>query len=142
MNSWSRSSVHSRVLDVSTRGPTVEAVSGSKRRVDSHSDDAAEWLDELQLAQSLPAVDISKTPLSKLLSPARHGKVVRVMHKVIPVLVRLNPSQRAGVRLDPLLAHADDETVNSGACCVLADPAAEHHALPVQRGDGVVETQL
>ncbi|OWZ02335.1 LOW QUALITY PROTEIN: hypothetical protein PHMEG_00026117 [Phytophthora megakarya] len=42
------------------------------------------------LSRPLPIVDISKTPLSSILSPSTYQKVVRGMHQVVPVLVRLN----------------------------------------------------
>jgi hypothetical protein len=78
-NSQHRSAV-SVALEVSLRGP-------------SHSDASianAVWLYELQLAKPLPAVDISRTLLSTILSPGKYAAVERAMHRVMPVLVRLN----------------------------------------------------
>jgi hypothetical protein len=68
------------MLDVSIHGPS---------RSGTFNGDVV-WLYELQLAKPLLAVDLSRTPLSTVLSPARNAAVERVMHRVIPVLVRLN----------------------------------------------------
>ncbi|KAG6612430.1 uncharacterized protein IUM83_10761 [Phytophthora cinnamomi] len=99
MSSWSRSlwasSTWQRASLVTSRvsifGPRLSASLRGRAASAAHrSDNDATWLYELQLSRPLPVVDISRTPLSQMLPESRHAQVVRAMHKVIPVLVRLN----------------------------------------------------
>ncbi|RLN92460.1 hypothetical protein BBJ28_00002893 [Nothophytophthora sp. Chile5] len=48
-----------------------------------------QWLYELELARSLPIVNLSRTPISTLLSPGMHDQLVRVMPSVVPILALL-----------------------------------------------------
>ncbi|KAG2829786.1 hypothetical protein PC111_g7634 [Phytophthora cactorum] len=92
---WSSNHLHqhtsfiTQALDVPLHGPTREDAACASRVKSADTEDDV-WMYELQLAQSLPAVDVSGTPLSKMMTPSRYQHVVRAMHKVISVLVRLN----------------------------------------------------
>ncbi|KAG7392560.1 hypothetical protein PHYPSEUDO_000248 [Phytophthora pseudosyringae] len=89
MAAWPGSWWGSNYSQRSLHGPSrADAVYAS--RDTSGATEAAKWVYELQLARPLPAVDISRTPLSKILSKTKYQTVVRAMHKVMPALVRLN----------------------------------------------------
>ncbi|KAL3659450.1 hypothetical protein V7S43_015442 [Phytophthora oleae] len=70
-------------LDASIQVPTRADATCS-------GDADSRWTYELQLARPLSVVDIAKTPLSAILSETRYQKVVAAMHKLVPVLVRVN----------------------------------------------------